>query len=47
MQRLRDTVCDSSLKVFKEKIVQYYDSFLFRNHYVRDSCSLFVIVLRF
>jgi hypothetical protein len=34
MQRLRDTVCDSTLTLFKERIVHYIDHFLFRNHYV-------------
>lgn len=39
MQRLRDYVSDeedfiNSLRVYKERIVHYVDSFLFRNHYV-------------
>lgn len=33
MQRLRDTECDNSLDTFKQRIVEYYDHFLFRNHY--------------
>ena len=38
MQRLRDTVSDdedliTSLRVYKDRIVKYKDSFLFRNHY--------------
>jgi hypothetical protein len=33
MQRLRDTVCDESLSQYKKHIVEYIDSFLFRNHY--------------
>lgn len=33
MQRLRDTECDSSLNIYKQRVVEYYDHFLFRNHY--------------
>lgn len=38
MQRIRDTISDdedlvTSLRVYKERIVKYKDSFLFRNHY--------------
>jgi hypothetical protein len=38
MQRIRDTVSDdedliTSLRVYKDRIVKYKDSFLFRNHY--------------
>ncbi len=39
MQRLRDYVSDeedfmTSLRLYKDRIVHYVDSFLFRNHYV-------------
>jgi hypothetical protein len=38
MQRLRDSVNDdeeliTSLRVYKDRIVKYKESFLFRNHY--------------
>ena len=40
MHRLKDTISDdddliSSLRVYKDRIVKFYDHFLFRNHYVR------------
>lgn len=39
MARLRDTVPDdedmvTSLRLYKSRIGKYYESFLFRNHYV-------------
>jgi dual specificity tyrosine-phosphorylation-regulated kinase 2/3/4 len=39
MQRLRDAISDeedliTSLRIYKDRIVRYYESFLFRNHYV-------------
>ena len=46
MQRLRDTASDdedliTSLRVYKDRIVKFYESFLFRNHYVSFSILSF------
>jgi hypothetical protein len=39
MQRLMDQISDeedliTSLRVYKDRIIKFHDSFLFRNHYV-------------
>lgn len=45
MQRLRDAISDeeeiiTSLRLYKNKIVQFVESFLFRNHYVSNNIML-------
>lgn len=40
MAKIRDKIPDEEeritpLRVFKDKVIKYIDSFIFRNHYVR------------